>query len=82
MMPHRDNSGKSSFPTANKSIVRVYTSASDYTRENGEIPRAVGGTVASDEFVDLLYGVGLVKAQEFFRTRQHRDRTRPMRQPS
>jgi hypothetical protein len=32
MMPHRDNSGKSSFPTANKSIVRVYTSASDYTR--------------------------------------------------
>ena len=30
-------------------------------------------TEPSDEFVDLLYGVGLVKAQEFFRTRQHRN---------
>ena len=36
----------------------------------------------SDGFVDLLYGVGLEKAQVFFRTRKLRDGARPVRQPS
>ena len=39
-------------------------------------------TEPSDGFVDLLNGVGLEKAQEFFRTRKLRDGARPVRQPS
>ncbi len=31
-----------------------------------EIVKARSAAVPSDEFVDLLYGVGLVNAQEFF----------------
>jgi hypothetical protein len=38
----------------------------------------IGTRLPSAEFVHLLYGMGLVKAQDFFRIGKFRDSTRPM----
>ncbi len=59
MMPHSENSGKSSIPTSNKSIVRVYTSASDYTRENFQILVLSRHTAPSAEAVFRRSGLDL-----------------------